>query len=137
MRAREPAWLDAYEHLDPEVMSDVLADGFAPVRSTPSFLITGADGNRTTRAQVIASVRRPPSGVVRVSHLTTRDTVALVRDGVVVLIGHVIATPVDPQGPLKEQVASYTDTWVREAGRWRVLASQLSRTAERPPETRP
>jgi hypothetical protein len=98
-------------------MADILAEG---------FLITFPDGKRMTKADTVASVSRPraSSGT---SRFTTRDTVALARDGVIILVGHVIQTWTDPQGERREVVSTYTDTWVREAGAWRVLASHLSR----------
>jgi Domain of unknown function (DUF4440) len=129
VRARERAWLDAYEKPDPGVMADVLADG---------FLITFPDGGQMDKAAVVASARRPRGPDDRPPRFTTRSTVARARDGVIILIGEVIDTRVDRQGQPREQVSSYTDTWVREGKTWRVLASHLSAaTGKRVPATPP
>jgi ketosteroid isomerase-like protein len=117
VRSRERAWLDAYEQSDPAVMADVLADG---------FLITSPNGRRLTKANVLAGLRRPRAATEN-TRFVTRGTVALARDGVIVLIGEVVAqTVTEPPGEHRETVSSYTDTWVREGTVWRVLASHLS-----------
>jgi hypothetical protein len=118
VRARERAWLDAYEKRDPDVMSDVLADG---------FVITFPNGTQMDKAAVVAQMRRPRPADARPLRFTTRGTVARARDGVIILIGQVTETRTDAKGDRSEEVSSYTDTWVREGGTWRVLASHLSR----------
>jgi hypothetical protein len=117
VRARERAWLDAYEQRDPVAMADVLAEG---------FLITFQDGHRRTKAETVESVRRPRASS-NSSRFTTRGTVALARDGVIILVGDVIETRTEPQGERRDVVSTYTDTWIREGATWRVLASHLSR----------
>lgn len=116
VRARERAWLDAYDHHDPVAMDDILADG---------FLITSPNGSRGTRSELVAAMQRPRPPGPR-SHLATRGTLALVRDATVVLTGEVVESREDPSGPGREIASWYTDTWVREGSRWRVLSSQLS-----------
>jgi Domain of unknown function (DUF4440) len=118
VRARERAWLDAYEKRDPDVMSNVLADG---------FVITFPNGAQMDKAAVVGQMRRPRPADYRPPRFTTRGTIALARDGVIILIGQVIETRLDPKGVRSEEVSSYTDTWVREGSTWRVLASHLSR----------
>jgi predicted CxxxxCH...CXXCH cytochrome family protein len=115
VRARERAWLDAYEQRDPVAMADILAEG---------FVITFPDGGRQTRAEVVASMERGRAAGKPGPRFTTRGTIALERDGVVTLVGEVIMT--SPDAPAGD-VSTYTDTWVREGATWRVLASHLSR----------
>ncbi|HWM84797.1 MAG TPA: nuclear transport factor 2 family protein [Kofleriaceae bacterium] len=120
VRARERAWLDAYEQRDPEVMADMLASG---------FLITFPDGGQMTRSKVIESTRRRAG--VPGPRFETRGTVELERDRVVILVGQVIQTWTDDEGAPRREVSTYTDTWVREGSTWRVLASHLSRAPTR------
>jgi ketosteroid isomerase-like protein len=115
--ARERAWLDACERYDPEVMSDMLAD---------DFVVTFTNGRRIDKAEAVAATRRAHAAGKRATRLTTRDTVAHVRDDVVVMTGHV--TRIDPGGGRED--ALYTDTWVRDGGTWRVLASQMTRVPD-------
>jgi ketosteroid isomerase-like protein len=116
VRARERAWLDAYEQRDPVAMSEILAEG---------FLITFPDGSRQTRPDVMANMRRHSER--RPPRFVTRGTVALERPGVVILVGVVVTTSTDEKNQSREDVSTYTDTWVREGSAWRVLASHLSR----------
>jgi len=104
VRARERAWLDAYEHRDPVAMAEMLTD---------EFTITYGDGGVQTKADVVAAMRRGTKG----PHFYTEDVVARVRPGVVVLSGRVIS---------ERSVDRYTDTWVHDRGAWRVLSSHLS-----------
>jgi ketosteroid isomerase-like protein len=120
VRARERAWLDAYEQRDPAAMEDILAD---------DFLITFSNGQRDTRAAVVARMRQPRGPGDRPPHFATRNTVALARDGVIVLVGEVVQTNYTATGERRDGVSTYTDTWIRSpspGGRWRVLASHLS-----------
>lgn len=121
VRARERAWLDAYEQRDPVAMADILAEG---------FVITFPNGGQQTRAEVVANMERSRAAGKPGPRFTTRGTIALERDGVVILVGEVIQTAATPQPGEKEEVSRYTDTWVREGETWRVLASHLSRAAK-------
>src|SRR5262245_9790720 len=121
VRARERAWLDAYEQPDPVVMADILADG---------FLITFPNGTRMTKANTVDSAataaQRPRGGNER-PRMSTRNTVALARDGLIILVGEFVQSKIAENGERTEVVSWYTDTWIREGATWRVLASHLSR----------
>jgi hypothetical protein len=114
--ARERAWLDSFDQATDEVLVDVLAD---------DFVGTAPDGHTASKADVVARQRRPRAPGEHLT-FTTQGTVAKVRDGVVVLVGHVFATRIDAQGKTHHDAAAYTDTWVREAGTWRVLTAQAT-----------
>ncbi|HWW62536.1 MAG TPA: nuclear transport factor 2 family protein [Thermoanaerobaculia bacterium] len=109
VRAREREWLDIYERRDPAAMEEILAD---------EFTITFGDGSVQTKADVVASMRRGTKG----PHFYTEDVTARVRPGIVVLSGRVKSDRSDDR---------YTDTYVFERGKWRVLASHLSSVRSR------
>lgn len=115
--ARERTWLDAAERNDLTVMDDVLAD---------DFITTLPDGRRRTKADVMALVRDGRAAGKHIPHLVTHDTVARAHGDVVVLVG--VVDTVDAHGALL-QSAMYTDTWVRDGSRWRVVTGHTTHPA--------
>lgn len=122
VRALERAWLDAYEQLDSTAMKRIVAD---------DFLITFPDGSTQTKARILADLeasRARPSGT---RFRTERVSSRAYGNDVVVLTG-VVVTISTRGGRTVEERSRYTDTYVRRAGRWQVVASHLSNVPEEP-----
>ena len=112
----ERAWLDAYEQHDTKAMDAIVAE---------DFTITFPNGSMQTKAQILASLKRPrPAGGSIKFH--TEDVQARVYGDTVILIGRVVTQyQRDGQTASKEE-QRYTDTYVKRDGRWQVVASHLS-----------
>ena len=115
VRRLERRWLDAYEQHDAKAMSEIVAD---------NFVITFPNGSQQTKPQIMSMISRPKDAA-NPSKFYTEDVKARVYGDTVVLTGRVISEFVQAGKPTKE-VSSYTDTYVRSNGRWRVVASHLS-----------
>ncbi len=114
VRKLERAWLDAYEKHDAEAMNKIVAD---------DFTITFPDGSIETKPQILNSLKpsrnRPPP------KFHTEEVQARVYGDTVILIGRVVTEWQQNGQPMKEQ-NRYTDTYVKQSGRWQVVASHLS-----------
>lgn len=118
----ERAWLDAYEQHDEKAMNAIVAD---------DFTITFPNGSMQTKAQILASLKRPrPAG--RSIKFHTEEVQARVYGDTVILIGRVVTEyQRDGQTASKEE-QRYTDTYVKRDGRWQVVASHLSNSGQKP-----
>jgi uncharacterized protein (TIGR02246 family) len=118
----ERAWLDAYEQHDEKAMDAIVAD---------DFTITFPDGSRQTKAQIIASLKRPRREGGPTMKFHTEEVQARIYGDTVILIGRVITEfQRDGQATSKQQ-QRYTDTYVKRSGRWQVVASHLSNDTPR------
>lgn len=106
--ALERAWLDAYQARDVAAMETIVGDEFA---------ITFPDGRMMTKADVLAQIRGPGR-----SPLFSTEGVEARRFGDTVILTGTLVT----ETSRGRQLNRYTDTWVRRAGRWQVVASHLS-----------
>ncbi|MDQ3750337.1 MAG: nuclear transport factor 2 family protein [Acidobacteriota bacterium] len=113
VRKLERAWLDAYEKSDAEAMNKIVAD---------DFTITFPDGSIQTKLQILDSLKPLRNSPPPKFH--TEEVQARVYGDTVILIGRVVTEWQNGQ-PMKEQ-SRYTDTYVKQNGRWQVVASHLS-----------
>ena len=118
----ERAWLDAYEQHDEKAMDAIVADGFT---------ITFPDGSRQTKAQIIASLKRPRREGGPVMKFSTEEVQARVYGDTVILIGRVITEYQRGGQTTSKEQQRYTDTYVKRNGRWQVVASHLSSDASK------
>lgn len=121
VRALERDWLDAYVGYDIEAMRQLLAD---------EFLITFKHGAMQDKAELLAMLAeqgRSPDPRLR---FHTREVQARVHGDTVMLFGVVTMEYTGDDGAPREDVARYTDTWVRRGGRWQVVASALSEAGD-------
>jgi ketosteroid isomerase-like protein len=117
----ERAWLDAYEKRDENAMDTIVADDFS---------ITFNDGSVQSKAQVIASIKRPGNSQSSMK-FHTEDVRARVYGDTVILTGRVVSEWFrDGKSAGKEQ-SRYTDTYVKRGGQWQVVASHLSNETPR------
>ena len=117
LRATERAWLDAYDQHDRDAMDAILAD---------SFTIVYQDGTVVNKAETLAALRpgTPANPAVR---QFTEETVVRVWGDAAVLTGvYVLEQPGPLPGTTAQSRSRYTDTYIREDGRWRVVSSQLT-----------
>jgi ketosteroid isomerase-like protein len=121
VRKLERDWLDAYEHYDAKAMDSIVAG---------HFTITHADGSLQTKAQIMASLKRASDSAKSPSTFSTEDVQALVYQDTVILIGRVVERSRGEGQPIVSE-ARYTDTYVKQEGRWRVVASQLTALLKR------
>lgn len=118
VRALERRWLDMYEQRDAAAMEPILTD---------DFVITYPNGNMQRKADVLAGLRRAAGNGKPAPRFTTESTVVHVYGDTVVLTGTVTTSRPD-----RSEASRYTDTYVWSDGRWRVAASHLSNSPQKP-----
>jgi uncharacterized protein (TIGR02246 family) len=116
VRKLERAWLDAYEHYDAKAMNSLVAD---------DFTITYADGSLQTKTQIMANLKKAFGSALSPSTFSTENVQARVYGSAVILIGRVVERSRGKDQMIVSE-ARYTDTYVKQDGRWRVVASQLT-----------
>jgi hypothetical protein len=118
--AAQRRWIESYNRRDDRALSEIEAD---------DFRVTFGDGRLQDRADQLAQLRKPvPKGAefeiaVEESDVHVYGTAAVVR-GIVTERGRFVDTQGLPQN--FRQRSRYTDTWILQNGRWRVVASHLS-----------
>ena len=120
VRQLERAWLDAYEKSDAKAMDEIVAD---------DFMITFPDGSTQGKPQLMEQIRRPRGPGSPTVKFHTEDVRSRAYDDTVVLTGRVVSE-YQREGRTSKQEQSYTDTYVKIKGRWRVVASHLSNAPE-------
>jgi Domain of unknown function (DUF4440) len=112
-------WMDSYNQRDPKALSAIEAD---------DFRITLGDGRVQTKDDQVTDLGKPllAGAQYRIAVETSEVRMygkAAVITGVVVETGKAA----NEQGAPREfrQRSRYTDTWILEGGRWRVVASHL------------
>jgi uncharacterized protein (TIGR02246 family) len=116
----EREWLDAYLKRDAAAIDRIEAN---------DFVITHADGRMMTKADEIASLKKPAPAGPGPTFMTS-DTKVRVYGDAAVLTGKFIQKGVYGDGPKKGQEYNiqqrYTDVYVKRDGRWQVVASHLT-----------
>ncbi len=113
----ERVWLNAYEQHDQKAMDEILGD---------DFLITFPDGSSQNKVQVVSSLKAQTGSSRPTTKFYTEDVKARVYGDTVVLTGRVVAEWQREGKPLAKELSRYTDTYVKQNGRWQVVASHLS-----------
>jgi ketosteroid isomerase-like protein len=109
-------WLDAYQKHDAAALERIEAD---------DFTLTEADGKVTTKAEDVASIRnaKPPQPD---DSFDVEDVRVRLYGDTAILMGRVILKYRN-KGQMVAERYRYTDTYLKQRGRWRVVASQLTR----------
>ena len=115
----ERAWLDAYEQHDEKAMDAIVAN---------DFTITFPNGSMQTKAQIIASLKRPRPAGRPVMKFHTEEVQARAYGDTVILSGRVVTEYQRDGQTMSKEEQRYTDTYVKLKGRWQVVASHLSNT---------
>jgi uncharacterized protein (TIGR02246 family) len=117
VRRLEREWLDAYEQHNAAAMDRIVAD---------NFVITQVNGTMQSKAEILADLKASRESTLASSTFSTEDVQARVYGDTVILIGRVIQRN-DRDGQTRIMQSRYTDTYVKQQGRWQVVASQLTR----------
>jgi len=117
VRKLEREWLDAYERHDINAMDRIVAD---------NFVITHINGTIQTKAEILADLKAPRQSQGPSSTFSTEDVLSRVYGDTVVLLGRLIQRS-ERDGQTRLMQSRYTDTYVKQQGRWQVVASQLTR----------
>jgi ketosteroid isomerase-like protein len=108
--AAQRQWLDGYNRRDEKVLAAIEAD---------DFRVVFGDGSVQTKADQLTNIRKTlPPGKYEIAAETTEVRLygkAAVLTGIVV-----------ESGPSFKQRSRYTDTWIFQKNRWRVVSSHLS-----------
>ena len=108
--AAQRQWLDGYNRRDEKVLAAIEAD---------DFRVVFGDGSVQSKADQLTNIRKPPPpGKYEIAAETTDVRLygkAAVLTGIVA-----------ESGPSFKQRSRYTDTWIFQKGRWRVVSSHLS-----------
>jgi uncharacterized protein (TIGR02246 family) len=123
----EREWLDAYERNDAAAMDRIVAD---------DFTITFPNGAVQTKPQLMAGLRRPRKEGQPAPRFFTEDTKARSYGDTVILIGKVVTEQTQGGKAVREE-SRYTDTYVKRAGKWQVVASHLSNVPPAGKDRRP
>jgi hypothetical protein len=120
LAAVQSRWMDAYNQQDARLLEEIEAN---------DFRIAFGDGRIETKAEQVENQKKArPAGVEY--KITIESTEYRVYGKAAVLTGVVVERGkyVDAKGALQpfEQRSRYTDTWILEKGRWRVVSSHLS-----------
>jgi ketosteroid isomerase-like protein len=108
-------WLRSYVTRDGSVLDRILAD---------DFIATYANGNRRTKADVIASATSQASRIVAAD----TDKVAVhVSGDVAVVTAHSVLRLRAEDGTETKVRNAYADVYVRRNGRWRAIAAHIVR----------
>jgi CubicO group peptidase (beta-lactamase class C family) len=118
VRRLEREWLDAYEQHNAAAMDRIVAD---------NFVITQVNGTMQSKAEILADLKASRESSLPSSTFSTEDVQARVYGDTVILIGRVIQRSSDRDGQKRIIQFRYTDTYVKQQGRWQVVASQLTR----------
>jgi ketosteroid isomerase-like protein len=109
--AAQRQWLDGYNRRDEKVLATIEAD---------DFRVVFGDGNIQTKADQMTNLRKaPPAGGKY--EIAAETTEVRLYGKAAVLTGIVVES-----GPSFRQRSRYTDTWIFQKGRWRVVSSHLS-----------
>ena len=117
LQRTQQQWLDALIRGDRTTVSRILA---------PEFAFTGRSGRVRLRDEEIAGVRPPADSSNRILDLYVDDQTVRVFGDAGVINGRVVEIGLR-NGQDYMLVSRYTDTYTKRAGRWQVVASQLTR----------
>lgn len=120
VRKAEREWLDAYENRDSTAMERIVAD---------NFVINQADGSTQTKADILKMLERARTSNRPSAKFSTEESQVRLFGDTAIISGLVRMTMGE-----RSRADRYTDTWMRQGGRWVVVASQLARV---PPPAAP
>jgi ketosteroid isomerase-like protein len=118
--AAQRQWLDGYNRRDERALATIEAD---------DFRVAFGDGRIQNKSDQITNIHKPiPTGATY--EIAVETTEIRLYGNAAVLTGIVVekgAFP-DEKGAMQpfSQRSRYTDTWIFQKGRWRVVSSHLS-----------
>jgi lysophospholipase L1-like esterase/ketosteroid isomerase-like protein len=112
----EYSWCQAYLKGDTAALAEIEADGFT---------LTDPRGVTVTKDQEIAELK---SGVIRFIELSSHEISLRVYGDTAVVTGRTVLKAIEDNEP-HDGIFQFTDTFVRQDGRWRVATEQVTRLA--------
>ena len=110
------AWCQAYLKGDHAALAEIELDGYT---------LTDPSGAIVTKAQEVADLK---SGAIRFEKLSSHELSVRVYGDTALVNGRTVLKAIE-RGELHEGIFQFTDTFVRQGGRWRVAAEQATRIA--------
>ena len=114
-------WADAIARGDMEALDRLFAD---------DMIVTSSSGEVRSKAQEMADLR--PASDITTYFFTTDDVRARVYKDAAVVTG-LARWRIKYQGRDIDNQRRYTSVYVKQRGRWRIVAQQLTRPKEQPP----
>ena len=112
----EYAWCQAYLKADATALADIELDG---------FILTDPLGRMVSKDKEIAQLK---SGSIRYNELSSHDISLRIFGDTAIVNGRKVLKTIQNNEP-SEGVFQFTDTFVRQSGRWRVATEQATRVA--------
>jgi len=112
----EYAWCQAYLKADAAALADIELDG---------FILTDPQGRTVTKADEIAELK---SGSIRFIELSSHELSVRVYGDTAIVTGRTVLKAIEDNEP-HDGIFQFTDTFVRQAGRWRVATEHVTRVA--------
>lgn len=112
----EYAWCQAYLKADPTALADLELDGFT---------LTDPQGRIVTKSDEIAELK---SGAIRFVELSSHELSVRVYGDTAIVNGRTVLKAIEDNEP-HDGIFQFTDTFVRQNGRWRVAAEHVTRVA--------
>jgi len=112
----EYAWCQAYLKADPVALADIELDGYT---------LTTPEGHIDTKENEIADLK---SGAIRFLELSSHELSLNVYGDTAIVTGRTVLKAIEDNEP-HDGIFQFTDTFVRQNGRWRVAAEHATRVA--------
>jgi lysophospholipase L1-like esterase/ketosteroid isomerase-like protein len=112
----EYAWCQSYLKADTAALADIELDGYTLVEP---------NGSTATKEQEIADLK---SGTIRFLALSSHELSVRVYGDTAIVTGRTVLKAIEDNEP-HDGIFQFTDTFVRQGGRWRVAAEQVTRLA--------
>ena len=119
MLSAQRQWIESYNQRDGKALGAIEAD---------DFRITLGDGRVQTKDDQVSDLGKPlPSGARYEIAIETSEVRMYGRAAVITGVVVERGKAANDQGVVREfqQRSRYTDTWILQNGRWRVVASHL------------
>jgi len=112
----EYAWCQAYLNADAKALADIELDG---------YILTDPQGHAVTKANEIEQLT---SGTIHYNELSSHELSVRVYGDTAIVTGRTVLKSIEDNEPF-EGVFQFTDTFVRQADRWRVATEHVTRIA--------
>ena len=112
----EYAWCQSYLKADPVALADLELDGYT---------LTDPQGRTVTKTDEIAELK---SGAIRFLELSSHELSLRVYGDTAIVTGRTVLKAIENNEP-HDGIFQFTDTFVRQNGRWRVAAEHITRVA--------
>jgi lysophospholipase L1-like esterase/ketosteroid isomerase-like protein len=113
----EYAWCQAYLKADAAALAEIELDG---------FILTDPQGRAVTKEDELAELK---SGSTRFIELSSHELSLRVYGDTAIVTGRTVLNAIEDKEP-HQGIFQFTDTFVRQGGRWRVATEQVTRIGD-------